>query len=212
VREHPECASSGQNPELISKFGHGGPRENSGGRREGSGRKRRVPPDRLRLGPRWYVVQTLPRQELRAIVFLSMADFTVRALSFVDNDHPVATQLFPGYLFVHFDADQQDWRVINTDDMPGVHRLFLIDEHTPLPARVGVVERWLADIGEYGSIDWTTPAPEILPGTDVRIVDGPFTSFPAIVQISDDERLTVLVTIFGRTTPVHLRRDQVELA
>ena len=53
-----------------------------------------------------------------------------------------------------------------------------------------------------------------LPGDIVKIIDGPFTDFEGVVEKinSEQQKLTVKVTVFGRITPVQLNADQVEIA
>ncbi len=117
----------------------------------------------------------------------------------------VERRIFPGYLLVQMILDDESWYVVR--DTPGVIGFVgMGDKPAPLrPAEVsGIMERMEAE------------APKIKvtfePGEKVRIVDGPFDGFIGVVDEIDMERATVhvMVSFFGRETPVELDFLQVE--
>jgi transcriptional antiterminator NusG len=117
----------------------------------------------------------------------------------------VERRIFPGYLLVQMILDDESWYAIQ--DTPGVIGFVgMGDRPTPLrPAEVsGIMERMEAE------------APKIKvsfeAGEKVRIIDGPFDGFIGMVDNIDMERATVhvMVSFFGRETPVELDFLQVE--
>lgn len=117
----------------------------------------------------------------------------------------VERRIFPGYLLVQMVLDDESWYTVR--DTPGVIGFVGMGEKpTPLrPSEVsGIMERMEAD------------APKIKvsfeEGEKVRIVDGPFDGFIGVVDSIDMERATVhvMVSFFGRETPVELDFLQVE--
>ncbi len=117
----------------------------------------------------------------------------------------VERRIFPGYLLVQMILDDESWYVVR--DTPGVIGFVgMGDKPTPLrPSEVsGIMERMEAE------------APKIKvsfkPGEKVRIVDGPFDGFIGVVDSIDMDRATVhvMVSFFGRETPVELDFLQVE--
>jgi transcriptional antiterminator NusG len=116
-------------------------------------------------------------------------------------------KFFPGYMFVQMELNDRTWHLIN--DTPKVTG-FVGDSRNPMPLKEREVRRLTQQV-----VDGATPsAPRITyaEGETVRVIDGPFASFNGTVEeVKDDKRkLKVLVSIFGRSTPVELDFGQVE--
>ncbi len=116
-------------------------------------------------------------------------------------------KFFPGYMFVQMELNDQTWHLVNgTPKVTG----FVGDARNPVPLREREVKRLTQQVEEGA----TPSAPRITyeEGETVRVTDGPFASFNGTVEeVKDDKRkLRVLVSIFGRSTPVELDFEQVE--
>jgi transcriptional antiterminator NusG len=87
---------------------------------------------------------------------------------------------------------------------------FLGSGQRPAPVRQREVDQILRQVQE--GIERPKPSVTFEIGEQVRVSDGPFTSFNALVEDVDEERarLKVAVSIFGRATPVELEYAQVE--
>jgi transcriptional antiterminator NusG len=116
-------------------------------------------------------------------------------------------KFFPSYILVEMDLNDEMLHVIN--NTPGVSRMVGVGGH-PTALRDEEVERVLEAI-DTGK---ARPTPEIpfKMGEHVRVIDGPFTDFTGVVDDVNPERgkLKVMVSIFGRPTPVELDFLQVE--
>jgi transcriptional antiterminator NusG len=117
----------------------------------------------------------------------------------------VERRIFPGYLLVQMILDDESWYTVR--DTPGVIGFVGMGEKpTPLrPSEVsGIMERMEAEAPKI-KVTFQT-------GEKVRIVDGPFDGFIGVVDSIDMERATVhvMVSFFGRETPVELDFLQVE--
>jgi transcription termination/antitermination protein NusG len=122
----------------------------------------------------------------------------------------VQKKVFPGYLLVRCNLDDDSWFVIrNTPGITGF--VGAGNKPSPLPRRD--VETFLAvkEEGDDSPARRSKPRLAYEEGETVRVKDGPFADFSGeIVEINEDQlKLKVLVNIFGRETPVELEFAQV---
>ncbi len=115
--------------------------------------------------------------------------------------------LYPGYIMVQLLLTDDSWYVVR--NTPGVTG-FVGMGNTPTPLRTEAVQ------GILRRMEATAPQVRATfkPGQRVRIIEGPFADFIGIVDDIDEERakVRVLVSFFGRETPVELDFLQVEKA
>ena len=119
---------------------------------------------------------------------------------------------FPGYVLVRMELTDESWGVVR--NTPGVTG-FVGHAHTPAPLTLDEVVNILAPEVEdekaaAGAVEVSAVDFEI--GESVTVIDGAFATLPAsISEINPDaQKLKVLVSIFGRETPVELNFSQVQ--
>ena len=116
-------------------------------------------------------------------------------------------KFFPGYILVNMYLNDETWHIVkNTPKVTG----FVGEGNKPTPVSENDVKEIINQITQ-GTLK---PKPKTVfeKGDNVRIVDGPFTNFNGLVdEVKPDKgRLRVLVSIFGRSTPIELDFLQVK--
>jgi transcriptional antiterminator NusG len=127
-----------------------------------------------------------------------------------------ATRFFPGYILVEIETEEgadgkkipdATWHLVkNTPKVTG----FVGSGNRPVPLSQEEADQIFVQVKE--SIEKPKPKYTFERGESVRIIDGPFSSFQGVVEEVNLDRntLKVMVTIFGRSTPVELDFLQVE--
>ena len=123
----------------------------------------------------------------------------------------VSEKVLPGYILVRMELTDESWAVVR--NTPGVTGFVGLSSR-PSPLQLGEVAGLLAPEPEPGTKQAEaarTSTVEFEVGESVTVMDGPFATLPATVnEINPDtQKLKVLVSIFGRETPVELSFDQV---
>jgi transcription termination/antitermination protein NusG len=124
----------------------------------------------------------------------------------------VQEKVLPGYILVRMDLTDESWAAVR--NTPGVTG-FVGLSSKPSPLSLGEVAGLLAPVPEEKAAQkaetMRAAAVDFEVGQSVTVMDGPFATLPATVnEINPDtQKLKVLVSIFGRETPVELSFDQV---
>jgi transcriptional antiterminator NusG len=132
---------------------------------------------------------------------------TEQVLELVKGKRKTSSRKFyPGYILVQMDLDDETWHIVNnTAKVTG----FLGGREKPTP----ITEEEAAQILNRMEAGKNKPKPKYLfeAGDEIRVIDGPFTNFNGTVEEVNQEKgkIKVLVSIFGRPTPVELEFVQV---
>ncbi len=173
---------------------------------------------------KWYVVRTFSGHEnkVKSLIETELKDndnLRARILDvlvptekvFEVKDGKKKTKkknFFPGYILVHADLDirVKDF-IINTPSVMG----FLGTPNNPVPLQPKEVKRIVGRITEGDETERTETV--FRTGDFVKIIDGPFNNFSGIIQEVNEEKMKikVMVSIFGRKTPVEIDFVQAEL-
>ena len=115
-------------------------------------------------------------------------------------------QLFPGYMLIQVKMHAETMRLVL--ETPRVLRF--LGGKNPVPLSQREVDRVMEKV--QGGVVLSGDQSGLVVDGEVTIADGPFSGFVGVIEKVDteNERLTVMVSIFGRMTPVELRFDQVE--
>lgn len=116
-------------------------------------------------------------------------------------------KLFPGYVLIHAEMTDDIWHICSkTPNVTG----FLGGKGKPQPVPKREIDQIFKRMQEEAKPETSTMQFEV--GESVKVIDGPFDSFTAVVEGVDPAKtkLKVAVSIFGRATPVELDYTQVE--
>ena len=174
------------------------------------------------MAKKWYVVHTYSGYENKVKAALEekakalgreayFGDILVPSEKVVDMVKGVkrttSRKFFPGYILINMDLNDETWHIV--EGIPKVTGFVGGQEAPPTISEEDV--RKITKQMEEGAV---RPKPKVLfeRGENIRVVDGPFTNFTGIVEEVKPEKgkLRVLVSIFGRATPVELDFVQVE--
>jgi transcriptional antiterminator NusG len=179
-------------------------------------------------GPRWYIVHTYSGQE---DLVKKNLDLRIQSLDMQDRilDVLVPTEeevifkdgkrkserrkLFPGYILVQMTMDDESWSAVR--NTPGVTGFVSTEDETDKRAKpVPLEEKQIQDILNQVDSAPTRIKIGLEKGETVRITEGPFVDFIGAINDVDEGKgkVRVLVSFFGRETPVELDFLQVERA
>jgi transcriptional antiterminator NusG len=119
----------------------------------------------------------------------------------------IKRKFFPGYIFIRMNVNTDSWHLLKaTPKVTG----FVGDQLNPMPVDESEMGKIVAQITE--GVKRPKAKIEFSKGDGVKITEGPFSGFNGIInEIKPDKsKLEVLVSIFGRATPVELDFTQVE--
>ncbi|MFH1223197.1 MAG: transcription termination/antitermination protein NusG [Pseudomonadota bacterium] len=171
---------------------------------------------------KWYIVYVKTGQEIKAKEQLEAkikanprpGDFghvLVPAENVVEiskgKKRTASRKFFPGYMLVQMVMNEENWHCVKaTSKIVG----FVGGNTNPPSINEKEVMKITSQV-EEGSVK-STPKVSFEEGENVRVIEGPFTNFTGIVEEvkPDKAKLKVLVSIFGRSTPVELEFVQVE--
>ena len=175
---------------------------------------------------RWYIIHTYSGQEERVkknleqrIASMDVKDRIFQVVVPTEEEieiregkrQSVRKKVFPGYILVQMAMDDNSWHVVR--NTPGVTGFVSAEDEQerrpkPVPLEESEVESILKQMESEAPkvrIGFTT-------GQSVRITDGPFTDFIGVVDqvMADRGKVRILVSFFGRETPVELDFLQIE--
>ncbi len=172
----------------------------------------------------WYVVHTYSGYEMRAKLNL---EERIKSQGLVEKFGNILVpqetvvelvrgqkktsrrKFFPGYILAQVDLDDETWHLVK--DTPKVTG-FVGDSRNPSPLSKEEVENLTKQM--EGGANRPRPKVQFEQGDAVKVIDGPFAEFNGTVdEVKPDKgKLRVLISIFGRNTPVELDFVQVEKA
>lgn len=159
----------------------------------------------------WFVVRTKTRSEEQSAIHLKRQGFEVflpRYRTQIRHARKVSTvlrPLFPGYLFVQVDIDQQRWRSINST--VGVISL-ISSGNTPSPIPDAIIEALRACEDRDGIMCLTLPG--LQRGDHVRFLGGAFADHTAFLEeVCDEKRVILLLDLMGSQVRVMTRLENL---
>lgn len=174
------------------------------------------------MAKKWYVVHTFSGYEHKAKAALEERIRTLgrqdlfgeilvpaeKVMELVKGKKKTSSRkFFPGYILVQMELDDETWHIVK-----GTAKVTGFVGGTTHPPSVSDEE--IKNITQQMEEGAVKPKPRVLfsIGESVKVVDGPFADFNGVVEEvrPDKGKLRVLISIFGRATPVELEFVQVE--
>lgn len=169
---------------------------------------------------KWFVVHTYSGHEVRVMAALKQRVETMKLSDRIlevliptqeqiqirsGKKHNVTEKIFPGYILVRMILDDNSWLAVRTTQ--GVTG-FVGVGNKPTP----ISDDEVSTIQKFMSLEAPKFRAKFSTGEAVKIVDGPFAEFLGSIESMDEDKgkLRVLVSIFGRETPVELDFLQVK--
>lgn len=163
----------------------------------------------------WYVVQTQPNAERKAVFNLVRQGYQVYLPQYLRRRRHarrvdmVKSPLFPRYMFVDASSAAQRWRAIQSTI--GVSRL-VCQGDMPAAVPAGVIQQLREREDDQGFIRLDR-RPKFAPGDKVRVQDGVFDSCLGLFEgLTDGERVAILLDLLGRKVRVFIDADMVTAA
>ena len=179
-----------------------------------------MPRQTVQRGRHWYVIHTysgyeenVKRNLEQRIESMDMEDKifnvlipTEKKIKIKNGKRKVVTEkIFPGYVLVDMFVDDNSWYVVrNTPNVTG----FIGSGTTPTP----ISEKEIKNLQKRMGMEEPTYKIDVAVSDPVRIIDGPFKNYEGKVSEIDEARgkIKVLVSMFGRETPIELDSLQVK--
>lgn len=168
----------------------------------------------------WYVIHTYSGYENKVkanlekrVESMNMGDKIFRIVVPMEDEIQIKDgkrkitkrRVYPGYVLVEMILTDDSWYVVR--NTPGVTG-FVGAGNKPIPLQEQEVKQILQRTG----VDAPRPRIDVSIGENVRVISGPFENFIGTVEEihPDKGKLKVLVSMFGRETPIELEFDQIE--
>lgn len=131
---------------------------------------------------------------------------STRLKQMFDAEESKDAQLFPGYVLVQMESTPQTIKLVTSS----LRVIKFLGGKDPVAISQREIERILGQI--KGEVTVAAKKTDFAVGSEVDITDGPFAGFVGIIEKIDEEneRVTVMVSIFGRMTPVELGFNQIK--
>jgi transcriptional antiterminator RfaH len=162
------------------------------------------------MADHWFLVQFKPNSHNVADrnlkrqgfqIFLPLQEVTRRQdTRFVSELRP----LFPGYMFIRLDPERSPWRKVNSTY--GVTRIVSFRD-VPAPVPDGLVAALLDRCDETGHV---LAEGGLAPGTEVKVIDGPFAEFAGTIEtIEAEKRVWLLLDFMGQEMRIQVSANQI---
>jgi transcription antitermination factor NusG len=166
----------------------------------------------------WYCAQTHPAREAQALKQIeSQLGLKAYFPSFIHQGKKkeFTRGLFPGYLFIQFSISRDGWERLYS--VEGIRRVFGSTPFHPSPISALVMRQIMREEAKLPQPDGKQPMlNEKLalpaPGQQVTILTGPMKNFVGICTKSSNERIAILLSIFGRETELQYQPSDVSAA